>query len=405
MTPSYPSLTFPNHYTLVTGLRPGPPRHRPQHDARRRARRLQAVGSRGRRRCALVGRRTDLDRRAEGRAAHGDVVLARQRGADTGVRPTRWKPFDEAYPLRRTRRRRRRLARETAATRPRIGDAVFRDARSRPATTYGPDSPQALAAVREADAAIGRLLDGPGRARPARSRRSDRRVRPRHGDGAARPRRSRSKTWCREEEAAVVTIGQSIGIAPRAGHEAAVGARRLLGAHAQYDCWRKRELPARWHYGAHPRVPPIVCQMHEGWDALPRETIAKRPPARPRFARLRSGAAVDARDLFLARGPAFRRGVVMRAVRQRRRVSAAGATARHRAGTERWRCGDVAAGIGGGCAVAVRWLQCEKPALIPASLREGERDCLSPSHPTANHAEHGLHGHVRIRRVARRRRC
>ncbi len=23
MTPSYPSLTFPNHYTLVTGLRPG----------------------------------------------------------------------------------------------------------------------------------------------------------------------------------------------------------------------------------------------------------------------------------------------------------------------------------------------------------------------------------------------
>src|SRR5690606_41563006 len=25
MTPSYPSLTFPNHYTLVTGLRPAHP--------------------------------------------------------------------------------------------------------------------------------------------------------------------------------------------------------------------------------------------------------------------------------------------------------------------------------------------------------------------------------------------
>ena len=27
MIPAYPSLTFPNHYTLVTGLYPGTPRH------------------------------------------------------------------------------------------------------------------------------------------------------------------------------------------------------------------------------------------------------------------------------------------------------------------------------------------------------------------------------------------
>ena len=47
---------------------------------------------------------------------------------------------------------------------------------------------------------------------------------------------------------------------------------------SQYDCWRKSELPERWHYGRHARVPEIVCQMHEGWDAATRAALAKRPP-------------------------------------------------------------------------------------------------------------------------------
>src|SRR3546814_5485935 len=65
------------------------------------------------------------------------------------------------------------------------------------------------------------------------------------------------------DEATVVAFGQSVGIVPNPGFEAAVEAT-LLGAHERYDCWRKGELPARWHYGTHPRIPPIVCQMHEG---------------------------------------------------------------------------------------------------------------------------------------------
>src|SRR3546814_4717555 len=59
------------------------------------------------------------------------------------------------------------------------------------------------------------------------------------------------------EAATVVSIGQSVGITPNPGFEAAVEST-LLGAHEHYDCWRKGELPARWHYGTHPRIPPIV---------------------------------------------------------------------------------------------------------------------------------------------------
>src|SRR3546814_15104895 len=77
------------------------------------------------------------------------------------------------------------------------------------------------------------------------------------------------------DEATVVAFGHSVGIAPNPGFEAAVEAT-LLGAHARYDCWRTGELPARWHYGTHPRIPPIVCQMHDGWAPLPRQFITQR---------------------------------------------------------------------------------------------------------------------------------
>jgi len=111
------------------------------------------------------------------------------------------------------------------------------------------------------------------------------------------------------EEAVVVTIGQVVTMIPNPGHEAAV-ARKLLGAHRRYDCWRKDGLPARWRYGTHPRIPPIVCQMHEGWDALPREAIAKRPD-HDRGSHGYDPALPSMRALFVARGPSFRRGVVI----------------------------------------------------------------------------------------------
>jgi len=99
-------------------------------------------------------------------------------------------------------------------------------------------------------------------------------------------------------DATVVADGQSIGIVPKPGRETAVETR-LLGAHAQYDCWRKSELPARWHYGHNARVPPIVCQMHEGWNAVTDNRRVK--PGSHGF----DPALPSMRALFVARGPSF----------------------------------------------------------------------------------------------------
>jgi predicted AlkP superfamily pyrophosphatase or phosphodiesterase len=70
----------------------------------------------------------------------------------------------------------------------------------------------------------------------------------------------------------VVSRGTAVGIDPAPGADLAAVAAALVGRHAHSQCWRKADVPARWHYGTHPRVPAIVCQADVGW------ILTTRPP-------------------------------------------------------------------------------------------------------------------------------
>ena len=58
--------------------------------------------------------------------------------------------------------------------------------------------------------------------------------------------------------------------------------------------------PKRWRYGSNPRVPAIVCQMHEGWDAAPRASLAKRPSGVTRGSHGFDPALPSMRAVFIA---------------------------------------------------------------------------------------------------------
>jgi predicted AlkP superfamily pyrophosphatase or phosphodiesterase len=109
-------------------------------------------------------------------------------------------------------------------------------------------------------------------------------------------------------QAVAVHWGEVLGFTPRPGHERTARAR-LLGRHTGYECWDKAQMPARWHYGTHPRIPPIVCQMDVGWMAVPRARLAGYAPGATRGAHGFDPAAVEMRALFIADGPAFGDGV------------------------------------------------------------------------------------------------
>jgi len=310
MNPSYPSLTFPNHYTLVTGLRPD--RHGIVHNTMRDV--------------AIDGGFWLSNRAAVGdsRWWGGEPIWvgAEKAGLRSatlywpgseaeidGIRPTRWTEYVDGDTLPLDVRVDTVLGwlSEAEATRPRLATLYFETV-DKQAHEHGPDSAQARAAVRAVDAALGRLLQG----LEARGLLGhvDLIVASDHGMATVAPGRWVAvEDVVSREEATVVSIGQVIQVAPNAGFEAQVE-RRLLGAHAQYDCWRKGELPAHWRYGTHPRIAPIVCQMHEGWDMLPRATIAKRP-AHDRGSHGYDPALPSMRALFLAAGPSFRGGLVL----------------------------------------------------------------------------------------------
>jgi len=113
------------------------------------------------------------------------------------------------------------------------------------------------------------------------------------------------------DKATLVSAGQVVGVQPHPGQEAAVAAV-MVGAHAQYECWRKGELPAHWHYGQHPRVPAIICQMHEGWDALPRRLMKQRQAGgEVRGSHGFDPALASMRAIFIAHGPAFGQGITV----------------------------------------------------------------------------------------------
>lgn len=304
MNPSYPSLTFPNHYTLVTGLRPDHQGivHNTMHDEE-------------------LGRFTLSNRDAVGDARWwgGEPVwvTAEKAGLPTatlywpgseaeigGVRPTRWYGYVDGQTLAPEVRVDTVLGwlSEPPATRPRIATLYFEQV-DKAAHFHGPFSTEAKAALAMVDAAMARLLQGL-EASGARER-VDLIVVSDHGMAeVTRERVLAVEDLVTREEAVVMTVGQVINIAPNPGFEDAV-AQRLAGSHAQYDCWRKEDLPARWHYGTHPRIAPIVCQMHEGWDMIPRAAVAQRP-VHARGSHGYDPALPSMRALFLASGPSFR---------------------------------------------------------------------------------------------------
>ncbi|HEU0305711.1 MAG TPA: ectonucleotide pyrophosphatase/phosphodiesterase, partial [Lysobacter sp.] len=159
MNPSYPSLTFPNHYTLVTGLRPDHHGivHNTMHDP-------------------VLGAFRNSDAKAvrEPRWWGGEPlwVTAEKAGLRTatlfwpgseapinGTWPSEWVPYDEAMPMPQRVDKVVGWLSRPGLERPRLATLYF-EALDETAHGFGPDSPQTNATRAEIDAAIGRLLQG-----------------------------------------------------------------------------------------------------------------------------------------------------------------------------------------------------------------------------------------------------
>jgi predicted AlkP superfamily pyrophosphatase or phosphodiesterase len=308
MRPSYPTLTFPNHYTLVTGLRPG--RHGIVHNTMRDA----ALGAFRISDPAAVTRAgwwggEPLWSTAEKAGLKTATMFwPGSEAAIGGVLPSDWRVFDESVTGEARVDTVLGWLQRDDASRPRFVTLYF-ELLDEVSHDHGPDSPEAHEAVRRLDALLARLRAGI-EAQGLRDR-VDLVIVSDHGMAPVPPGHVLAiEDMAPRDIAEAITTGEAIGFRPRPGREADARAR-LLGRHAHHECWTRETVPSRWHYGNHPRVPPIVCQMDEGWEAVPRDRLEKR---RARGLRGSHGYAPELPSmaaLFVADGPSFRDGVVL----------------------------------------------------------------------------------------------
>jgi predicted AlkP superfamily pyrophosphatase or phosphodiesterase len=306
MTPSYPTLTFPNHYTLVTGLRPdhhGIVNNTMHDDVLGEFRHKQESGRDGR---WYGGEPIWATLQKQGGIA-ATMFWPGSEAEIAGQRPRHFQRFDGAMP--------------PAARVDHVLAWLDLPARSRPqlATLYleqvdvaahhgGIFSTAALAAMADVDAALARLLRG----LEARGLRASTNVIVLSDHGMQDvPRRQVAWLDARlpADDYDVPWWPQVIGLMPKPGSMREIETA-FIGRHGHYACWRKAEMPAQWHFRTHPRIPPIVCQADPGWRVQSHAQLAQEQALKGEHGFAPEAASM--RAVFVADGPDFVDGLRMR---------------------------------------------------------------------------------------------
>lgn len=306
MLPSFPSITFPNHYALVTGLRPD---------------RNGIVGNSMEDkempnvRFSLGNREALTDRRWWDEAEpvwttaekHGirtaTMFWPGSEAAIQGVRPSQWRSFDGKVSANERVDTVLGWLDQPMSSRPSFLTLYF-DEVDHSGHEYGPDMPQTTQAAANVDAVIGRLMNG----LKARNIKANIVIVSDHGMAAmSKQRVIRLDRIAPGSSYRVITSGTYAGLEAKPGQENILAAS-LLKPHDHMQCWRKEEMPARFHYGKNARVPRFMCLAEVGWQIAINEKAAEKTPAGGHGY---DNLAPEMQAIFIAAGPSFKSGIVV----------------------------------------------------------------------------------------------
>ena len=311
LIPSFPTKTFPNHYTVVTGLYPE------NHgivensvydfgevfkiDDRR-----QVQDSRW-----WLGEPIWVTAERQGQIA-GSYFFVGSEAEVAGRRPTYWRTYNGKVPPEMRIDKLLAWFDLPAAKRPTVMSIYFSDTDDS-GHEFGPDAEETRYAALNADRYVGRLFDG------LRARGIENKVNliifSDHGM-AARDQRNAVvmddyfDTKDKSIADPILTSGEIWQIFPKPGKEKLIMDRLKSIEHAK--CWRKADIPSRLHYRSGARVAPIICSPEEGWNLTTRERFESAKKSED-FGNIRGAHGYDnqfvsMRATFVAHGPAFKQG-------------------------------------------------------------------------------------------------
>jgi predicted AlkP superfamily pyrophosphatase or phosphodiesterase len=308
MIPSFPTKTFPNHYTIATGLYP-------EHHGiiENNIFDFGTVFTLGKREEVQnsrwwLGEPIWVTAEKQNQRAAAFFFVGTE-AAIKGVRPSFWKTYDGKIP------NSERV--DTVLSwldlpqkeRPTLYTMYFSDPDDA-GHAAGPDSAEVKNAVVRVDAAIGRLIAG------LKARKIDKKaniiVVSDHGMAQVDLRKTvfLDNFIDFKDTERILWTSEIVQIFPKDGKENEILGKLKNINHA--ECWKKSEIPPRFHYRQSSRIAPIVCSTEVGWITTSRERyedLKKREDiTKPHGGHGYDNQALSMRALFIAHGSAFKKG-------------------------------------------------------------------------------------------------
>lgn len=314
LIPVFPTKTFPNHYSLVTGLHPEA--HGIVGNTMRDPTMLDANGEPAR--FSLSNREAIIDGRwwggepiwvtAENQGlTAGTVFWPGSEAEIAGVRPTRWIPYDGDMPYA------DRV--DLALSWLRAGDdlvTLYFEAVDSAGHRYGPDAPETDAAIERVDDALDRLLAGLQEHGLAET--TDVVVVSDHGMVEL----SRDRVVVLDDAVDLETVdvdwGEPVGIWPEPGVDVDALVERV-SALDHVTAYRKEDVPERLHYSDNVRIPPVVLLADDGWTVSSRDYLDRYDDRPSGGGHGWDNAFESMHGIFLATGPSFRDGLATGPIR------------------------------------------------------------------------------------------
>ncbi|MGB1375971.1 MAG: ectonucleotide pyrophosphatase/phosphodiesterase [Rhodothermales bacterium] len=311
MKPVYPTKTFPNHYSIVTGLDPSNHgivsnnMYDPEMDQLFSISDREAVESE-----AWWGGGEPIwtaVQRQGGKAA--TYFWVGSEAPFDGIRPEHWYIYDGSVPGNERVDQALTWLDLPEDDRPQFISLYFSEVDDA-GHQNGPRAQETAQAVANVDGYLGRLLDGL-QARNLYDRVNIILVSD-HGMSQLSPDRVVSlDDYVNLDDLRYIDSNPLIGIWPVEGKTQGVF-DALDGAHPNLHVWLKDTLPERFRYKGHRRIPPIVGHVDDGWSISRSSEMADAYPQR--FTGGTHGydnELESMRALFIGHGPAFKDGVTI----------------------------------------------------------------------------------------------
>ena len=309
MIPSYPTKTFPNHYTIATGLYPA------HHgivennvydfgEILKMDKRSEVLNPRW-----WLGEPIWVTAEKQGQIA-GAYFFVGTGTMIEGHVPTYWREYAGQVPPQMRVDKTLSWFDLPVEKRPTMISMYFSDTDDA-GHAFSPESEEVNYAVQNMDGYIARLMEG------LKLRGIDQKVNiiivSDHGMAKVDPKNNvflddHFDVADKKIADPIIWTGEIVQIFPKPGMEDRV--MDSLKDIKHTTCWRKKDIPERFHYKEGPRVAPVICSSEEGWAMTNHkrynEWAAESNPDQIRGAHGYDNEIPSMRATFIAHGPAFK---------------------------------------------------------------------------------------------------